>query len=76
MQTWIRALKLAVINIDEREIGKLLQRIPKEFTCKEELMEAAALLQEAKIIYEEKKKELGKEMTKLNKVRDYLKKSH
>lgn len=72
MKNWNRKLEIAIIEKDVESIGELTYSIPTEYTSKDELIHAAALIEEAKKILDEKREELGQEMTKLKKARKYL----
>lgn len=69
---WLRDFKLALINKDQRALLLLSSTTPESFTCKEELIEASALTQQAISLMQSQKAELGNELAKLKKVRKYL----
>ena len=69
---WIKDFKLAILNEQDEKIATLLEKCPDSFTCKEDMEEAAALIQEAKKLLDSKKEKLGQEMAKLKKARKFI----
>ena len=72
MQTWNKKLKLAIINEDDVSIAILTANVPTDFTCKDDLVEASALIKEAIKLIKSKQGKLGQEMTKLKKTKKFL----
>ncbi len=70
--SWVKKLKLALINEDLPTIVKLNDSMPNEFESKTELEEAVALTKEAITFVQDSKTKLSHEMAKLKKASKYL----
>jgi hypothetical protein len=73
VNNWINRFKTAISTEDLKQCERLMQRLPESFATKEEVQEAAALTKEAIAIFEKGKAELNEELTKLRRVKKYLK---
>ncbi len=69
--SWTKAFKIAIIEENIQEIGKLITVLPS-FNSVDEMQEVASLIQEAVLIVEKERKEVLNTMQSIKKTQQFL----